>query len=271
MPYASTRLITTEGSAGVRNKRLSICLKANGFSFAETTAEGVLLTFGEAEGQHRQSMTTAIGEVKTFFAEMNIRPIGYAAMELVMCSDESTWVPDELFTPSLTRQYLKLVGGKGFPVLTASSKAIASTAVFVANEQLATAFKVALPGLNVVNQHVKLSSLSGKSVGKALVAIHWRMGRVDVACFRIGRYLYGNTLHFTGDAEVVYRVVELMKVMKLEGENTEVLMLGEVDRRRYARLAPYFPVVSLYGGEAVHYSNPEFRSLHTYRHALILM
>lgn len=231
----------------------------------------MLLTFGEAAGEHKQSMTAAIGEVKAFFAEMGIRPIGYASMELVLYTDESTWVPDELFTPSLTRQYLKLVGGKGYPVMICNSKAIASTSVFVANEPLATAFKVALPGLNVVNQHAKLVGLAGRSNGRAVVATHWRQGRVDVACFRNGHYLYCNTLMYSNDADALYRIIEVVKTFKLEGKNTELLMLGEVDRERYALMCPYFPLATLYNGEAVQYINPEFRKVHTYRHALILM
>lgn len=271
MPYVCKSLTTTEGSFAARDKRLSICLRADGFSFAETTADRVLLTFGEAEGMHQSSMTGAIGEIKAFFAEVGLPPLGYAAMELVVLSDENVWVPNELFSPSLTRQYLKLVGGKGFSVMTSVSKALSSTSVFTADDQLATAFKVALPGLNVVNQHVKLSELACRSADHAVLALHWREGRVDVAGCRDGQYLYGNTLSFSSEEDALFRVIEVMKAFKCEGAGTEVLMMGEVDRERYRRFCPYFPVATLYTGEAVNYLNPAFKRLHTYRHALLFI
>ena len=48
--YRCKSLIVTEKEFASSEKRLSICLRSNGFSFSEVTLSGVLLTFGEAEG-----------------------------------------------------------------------------------------------------------------------------------------------------------------------------------------------------------------------------
>ena len=42
--YTCKTLIATEGDHVSQEKRLSICLEANGFSFSETTPTGKLLT-----------------------------------------------------------------------------------------------------------------------------------------------------------------------------------------------------------------------------------
>ena len=271
MSYTCKTLITTDSEVASREKRLSICLGANGFSFSEMTAGGCLLTFGEVEGSHAKSITELMSDVKNLFASVGIRPLGYASTELILFSDESVWVPDELFTSTATRKYLRLMGSEPATVMTCRYAPLSSTAVFSGDELLATAFKVAMPGLSVINQHVKMAQLAPRCSGRTVLLTHWREGRVDVAAFDGTRYLYGNTLCFHGDNEAVYHIVDVMKSFGLENGNTELLMCGDVSRERYAVARPYFPKVSLFNGTATQFSNPEFGRLHTYRHALILM
>ena len=269
--YACKTLINTNKELASREKRLSICLGADGFSFAEVMLSGELLAFGEAEGRHAASMTGVMADVKAFFADAGIRPLGYKAMELVVLSDESTWVPDELYSSVSNRNYLRLVGSTPDMVMTCHSKALASTAVFAANEQVVTAFKVAMPGVAVMHQHAKMAQLAPRCTGHPVLLTFWRKGRVDVAAFRDGRYLYGNTLRFSNDNEAVYHLVEVMKTYGLEDDGTELLLSGDVDRDRYALLRPYFPVTTLFNGTVSRDRSPELRSLHAYRHALIMM
>lgn len=271
MSYSCKTLITTDKELASRDKRLSICLGANGFSFSVMTAAGTLLTFGEAEGRHASTMTGVMTDVKSLFATVGIRPLGYASTEIVVLSDENVWVPDELFTATATRQYLKLVGSEPVSVMTCPCKALGSTAVFAAAEQTVTAFKVAFPGAAVVNQHVKLSQAAPLTASRPTILMHWRKGRVDVAAFNEGRYLYGNTLSYNSDGEAVYHVVDVMKSFGLESPACQLWMCGDVDRERYSLARPYFPQVSLFNGRAKEPLYPEFRTLHTYRHVLILM
>lgn len=270
--YRCKTLIVTEKEFPTSEKRLSICLRSNGFSFSEVTLAGVLLTFGEAEGIHASSMTGIMADVKAFFASVGIRPLGYASMELVVLSNDSVWVPDELYAPAANRQYLKLVGSAAVTVMATPCKALASTAVYVASESLATAFKVAMPGLAVVNQHVKLATigLERRSAQHPVLLAHWREGVIDFAAFRDGRYIYGNTVPFSSDSEAQFHTVEVLKSFGLENADTELLMCGDVGRERFALLRPYFPAASLYTGTHTSYLNPAFKALHTYRNALIL-
>ena len=270
--YRCKTLIATDKEFASNEKRLSICLRSNGFSFSEVTLSGVLLTFGEAEGEHASAMTAIMADVKGFLASVDVRPLGYASMELVVMSDESVWVPDELYSPTAHRQYLKVVGGGATGIMAAPCKSLASTAVFAASETTAMAFKVALPGLVVVNQHVKLASLDLESRSEAhpLLVTHWRNGVIDFAAFRAGRYIFGNTVSFSSESEALFHTVEVLKSFGLENAGTELLMCGDVGRERFALLRPYFPQATLYNGRHTSFVNPEFKKLHTYRNALIL-
>lgn len=270
MAYRCKTLIATEGDSSTQEKRLSISLVADGFSFSVTSPQGMLLTFGEVEGQHATSITDATRDIKTLFAEVGIRPLGFKNIELIVVSDENAWVPDELYSSLANRQYLRLLGGNATTAASCQCKALGSTMVFSANDHLVMAFKVALPGVTVINQHVKLAALMPRSASHPVLVAHWRKGRVDLAAMSEGKYLFGNTLSFSNMDEAVFHVVEVIKSFGMDSPNAELLLCGNVDRDLYARLRPYFPTTTLYSGTATHFANPEFKKLHTYRHALIL-
>ena len=271
MPYSCKSLLKTDNGLASRENRLSICLGANGFSFAEVTPAGQLLTFGEAEGPHATTMTEAMSDLKALLSAAGIRPWGNTTAELIVLSDTNVWVPDELYTATANRKYLKLVGSDADTIMTCQSKALASTAIFAADEQIVTAFKVAVPGIQVINQHVKMATLAPRSASHPVLLSHWREGRVDLAVMNEGKYLFGNTLRHSNVDEGIFQIVEVMKTYALDRPDTELLLCGGVDRDIYGRLRPYFPTTTLYSGNATQFTNPEFRKLHTYRHALILI
>ena len=271
MAYRCNSLIATEDDSNVQEKRLSICLGADGFSFSVTTASRQLLTFGQAEGEHATSITDVTRDVKTFFAEAGIRPLGFRTIEIIAVSDDATWVPDELYTSVANRNYLKLLGASPASVMAIPCKTLGSTMVFAADDHLVTAFKVALPGAVVMNQHILFTRLLPLSAKHPIIVAHWREGRVDLAVMNEGKYLFGNTLRHSNIDEGIFQIVEVMKTYALDRPDTELLLCGDVDRDIYGRLRPYFPTTTLYSGNATQFTNPEFRKLHTYRHALILI
>lgn len=269
MPYSSRNLVIAPERDAVHDKRLSICLAADGFSYAELSAQGELLAYGEADGGHSRQMTDATRYIRQFFSDAGIRPLGFRRMELIVCSDECAWVPDEVYNTASGRACLRLVGGNGANVLAAQCREIASTAVFAADDVLTTAFKVALPGLTVTNQHVRMFSCAKLSGGRSLLLTHWRNGHVDIAAFRDGRYLYGNTLSYTEEGPLAYQLVEIVRTFGLEASRTVMLMCGDVDRQRFAMLRPFFPKVELFTGTAK--LGDTFKTFHSYRHALLLI
>lgn len=267
MSYITKTLITSETRDAVHDKRLSICLAADGFSYTELSTQGELLAFGEAKGQHAGLMTDATRDIRQFFAEVGIRPIGFRRMELMVCSDENVWVPDEVYTTAANRSYLRLVGGSGQSVLTASCRDIASTAVFSAPDTITTAFKVALPGLTITSQHVRMTGCVRISGGKPMLLSHWRGNKVDIAAFSNGSYVYGNTLSFTDESTMAYQLVEIVRTLGLS--DAAMYMCGDVDRERFALLRPFFPRVELFTGSCN--IGPRFKNFRSYRHALLLI
>ena len=167
------------------------------------------------------------------------------------------------------RNYMRLVGGSGQSLMTAQCPSLASTAVFSYNDQLPTAFKVALPGLNVANQHVRFAALAQQFNGAPVLLSHWRNGYVDLAAYRNGQYVFGNTIPFADESTALFLLIDAMKSYGVESEGTSLLMCGDVSRERYARFRPYFPTVTLFSGVAK--AGARFRTFHAYRHALTLV
>lgn len=269
MPYITKTLISSEGCDASHDKRLSICLLADGFSFAQLSMDGELLSFCEAAGQHSSSMTDMTRDLMAYFAEMGVRPLAFRSMSLTLISNESVWVPDEVYQVGSNRHYMRLVGGSGQSLMTAQCPSLASTAVFSYNDQLPTAFKVALPGLNVANQHVRFAALAQQFNGSTVLLSHWRNGYVDLAAYRNGQYVFGNTIPFADESTALFLLIDAMKSYGVESEGTSLLMCGDVSRERYARFRPYFPTVSLFSGVAK--AGARFRTFHAYRHALTLV
>ncbi len=272
MSYSCKTKITTDNSFAPYEKKISICLTPNGFSFSEATVNGRLIAFGEAEGMHAHTMTGVVADVKAFFSSFGIQPFGYNSLELVAISNESVWVPDELYLAGNNRQYLRLVGGKSATTIATPCKAIGSTAVYGVNDMLTTAVKVAIPGLAMMNQHVKLASseLCQRSADHPVVLLYRRDGYVDIAAYRNGHYHYSNSLPIVNDNEALYHTLEVVKLYDMENPATELLLCGDVDRGSFAMFRPYFPKTTLFTGfySAV---DSAFAKLHTYRHVYVLM
>ena len=105
MPYSCKTLITSANELAPREKRLSICLGADGFSFAETSTAGALVSFAVYAGPHASSINQVMTDVKSVFASLGIRPFSFSASDLIVISDENVWVPDELYTATANRKY----------------------------------------------------------------------------------------------------------------------------------------------------------------------
>ncbi|MBR1785465.1 MAG: DUF3822 family protein [Bacteroidales bacterium] len=271
MPYLCKSHIAASGGTSSRDKRLTVCLREDGFSFAETTPDGRLQSFGEAEGRHASTMTGTLADVKQFLGGVGIKPLGYARMQLVVMSRHSTWVPDELYSSASNRSYLRLAGVQPDGVAVCHSERLASTAVFSANEQTVTAFKVAMPGVSVMNQHALLAGLAPLFAGCAAIVSHWRDGLVDVAAFHDGRYLVGNTFACGTAEEAVYRLVDVMKSYSLEQAGARLLLCGKVDQQVYEACCPYFPEVDLFAGTGTPEQDAAFDGFPFYEHALLLI
>ena len=277
-----TSIITTDKAVATDNRcttdtnniRLSICLRANGFSFSTMTTERELLTFGEAEFDLHRPFGQLTEAIKGFFAENGIPTFGCKEVRLVMPSEQCVWVPEHLYDAARDRQYLKMVANvvSDTGVCHAYCKSLNSFMVFAASSDVVTAFKIALPGVDVVCQHAVLvdDALLQRSVQHPVMLMHVRERVGDFEAMFMGRLLLSNSFACGDEGELLYHGLEVMKGLHLETPDMELAICGAVGRELYGRLQHYFPNVTLYTGKPFTYLNPEFQMFHSYRHVLVL-
>lgn len=274
MSYKVTTLITTDKAVANDEKRLSICLRSNGFSFSIVTLDRVLLTFGEAEFDFDQPLGTLTQQLKDFFADNGIVTFGLRQMDLVVLSECFVWMPTQLYDTTRDRQYLHTVGSPdvALGVFHNEVPLLKSHMIFSAPTTVVTAFKVAIPGIDVQCQHSALVNheLLQRSARHPLMLLHVRQGNVDIEAFYGGQLLLSNSYTCPERSELLYRALGVMKQLHLETPDMELTICGEVDRELFGYLQHYFPSVTLHTGGAVTFENPEFQTFPTYRHALLL-
>ena len=267
-------IITTDKAVATDELRLSICLRTNGFSFSTATIGHELLTFGEAEFDFQRPINQLPQALKDFFATNGIPTFGYRQMRLVVPSEHAVWVPEHLYDASRNRQYVGMVASPNNALGTyhSRSECIKSYMVFTASAEVVTAFKVAMPGIDVMCQHSVLvnEEIMGRSAQHPVVLMHVRDGVGDFEAFYNRQLLLSNSFVANGDDELLYHALEVMKTLHLETPDMELAICGEVGREIYGMLQRYFPNVILYTSRPFTYSNPEFQTFHSYRHTLLL-
>lgn len=269
-----TSIITTDKAVAADEIRLSICLGANGFSFSMMTVGRELLTFGEAELDLHRGLGELSQSITGLFASAGIPTFGCKEVRLVVPTSYAVWVPEHLYDAGRDSQYLKMAASvaSSVGVCHAYCECLQSWVVFAAEAETVTAFKVAIPGVDVVCQHAVLvnETLMQRSAQHPVILMHVRDGVGDYEAFYNQRMLLSNSFVAGNNDELLYHALEVMKRLHLETPDMELAICGKVGREMYGMLQHYFPNVTLYTGLPFTYSNPEFQTLHSYRHVLFL-
>ncbi len=268
-----TDIITTDSAVANTEKRLSICLGSNGFSFSVATLNDVLLTVGEV-GLGQYSSATSLARVVAETVLNGEAALGYKQMSLILPSMHFAWIPEHLYDPSRDRQYLNVVASipDAAGVSRIYSPALKSYIVFAVPSDIVMAFKIALPGIDIHCQHSVLadSSTLSSSVGHPAILLHVRSGMADIEAYYNGHLLLSATYPSSDREEVLYHTLNVMKQLHLETPDIQLSICGQVDRDFYLHLCHFFPNVDLFTGKQYSFINPDFQTLHTYKYALVL-
>ncbi len=273
MSHIVTTIITSDKAVANNDSRLSICLSADGFSFT-VIAEEAVQRFGEVSLDFSRPFGELAKAIQESFSQMDIATFGFKQAVLVVPTDYFVWIPTHLHDALRDRQYLRMVSRPdlGLGVYHIAVPHLDAMMVFAAPTAVVTAFKLAIPGIDVHCQHSALTSemLLQKSAQHPVILMHVRDGAGDFeACFN-GQLLLSNTYAVRNENELLYHAIELMKQLHLETPDMELAICGQVDREIFSMLQHYFPNVTLYTGRPFSYTNPQFQTLPTYRHVLLL-
>lgn len=274
MSYKINSFIYSDKAVASYEKRLSICLASNGFSFSVSSVHDQLLALGDVECNVNANMAELMASVKGAFAETGIQTFGLKESELVVNSRQFVWVPQHLFDEKRQREYLeslcKIEMGMG--VYADFNSDIKAWIVFSADSSQVSALKIVCPGLKIRCQHSKMvnATVIENSDLKSLLLINVRDGVSDFAVFCNKKLQLSNSFDCANFDETVFHALNINKQFHLEDAMLTVALCGNVDRESYARISQFLPNVTLFNGRPLTLTNPEMQHIHLYRNALIL-
>lgn len=282
--YKINSLINTDIEVAAYQKRLSICLRSDGFSFwtvkLPTVQQGVLtaeqlLSSGDITLELKGSIVELSSGIKSALSDAGVDPFAFKSIELILPSSHFVWIPSHLFQYGQERQYLAfledsrsnaLYGTMGY--YNCESQVLGSTLVFAANSTVVTAMKIALPGVQITSPACKLvdAGLLQRSATHPLILMYVEQGQVLYSAFKNGQLQISTSKPFSQQSELLYGTLELMKDIDFENDSLELLICGQVDRQVYALLRNYFPVVDLYCGPVRQLGTPELQHRPAYQY-----
>ena len=211
MPNQVTSFITSDKAVANNEIRLSICLRTNGFSFSVVTAAQELLTFGEASFDFRLPLADLSKAIKDFFDKMGIPTFECRQVRLTIPSDHFVWVPKHLYDSLRDRQYLQMVSvlPLGIGVFHTYNQLVDAYMVFTAPVDVVTAFKLAIPGIDIVCHHSVLANenLQSRSIQHPVVIMHVREGVGDFEAYYNNKLLLSNSYPASDQKELLYHAL----------------------------------------------------------------
>ena len=272
MSYKINSFITSDKSVASNKKRMSICLGSNGFSFS-VRSNSDLLAIGDVECRMDSHITELVGNVKGVLCETDISPLGWDC-ELIVNSRQFVWIPAEYFDPQKQRDYLDAMCKieTGMSVFATHNKTIDAWMVFSADNNIVTAFKIAMPRLKISCQHDKMVNevLLKASDNKALLLVNVREGFSDYAVFCNNKLQLSNTFECANFDETLYHALNLTKQFHLDDVQMTAAICGKIDKESFDRFRSFVPQTALYTGLPLTLTTPELRRVHIYRYALTL-
>ena len=274
MSYKINSFIASDKDVASYEKRLSICLTPNGFSFSQTDVFDNLLSLGEVECNTKASIAELLTDIKAVFADCSLQTFGMKEVELIAVSEQFVWIPQHLYDADMQKKYLDTVSKvtMGYGVYADYNDLIKSYIVFSADSNCISAFKVAIPGIKIRCQHSKMVSTTvmENSDMQSLLLVNVRKGYSDYALFSNKKLQISNTFRCANFDETMFYALNITKQFHLEDARMTVALCGDVDREKYALLRSCFAATALYTGKPLTLTVAEMQHIHTYRHALIL-
>ncbi|MBP5326726.1 MAG: DUF3822 family protein [Bacteroidales bacterium] len=273
MSYKINSFIASNKDVASNEKRLSICLSSNGFSFSMLHADQLIMLC-DISCDMKANMAAMMTTIKEVFNEVGLIPYALKETELVVPSGQFVWVPRHLFDEQRQRDCIEALSKvpSGYGVFSNLNLAVGAYMVFTADNSAVSAFKICIPGLKIRCQHDKLLSASvlENSDMKSLLLMNIREGKTDFEVVCNKKLQLSNTFDCANANETLYHALNITKQFHLEDAAMTVAVCGDIDRDSFSLMRGYFADMVLYNGAPLTLTVPEMQHIHLYKYAMIL-
>ena len=275
MSYKVNSFITSDTRIQDGDKKLSICLSANGFSFSVISLSGKLLAIGDVDCDTPKSVAAVLMQLREIFGKLSLNLPSFAETEVIEPVAKFTLIPEHLYKKGTERQCLELVCtlDPKDEIKVEYSEKMQAYCLFVTDSIMVPALKILAPKIKHRCQHTVLaesSHIADRSKGNPVVSANLRSGYIDVAVFSEQRLLMTNTFSCTSTADAEFMILSVIRNLQLRKDMAEVMLSGQVDKERYQQMRPFFAKLGLNTGRPVVIEDDTLRRVHIYKYALTI-
>lgn len=272
--YINNKIISDNIKTTDSQKKLSICLETNGFSFTVIDKNNKMLAFGDIACVFSETLSQIITLVKQVFANLGIEYSLMDEVELIVPSNKCTWIPESLFDTTHIREYFNVLSPLEVKetVFYTYSEKLQAYSVFTYVDVIVSAFKVVMPGIKVRSQQSKMldTLLLEKSRMKSIVEIYVRKKEFEIAVFDNKSLVLSNIFKYGNNSDISYLILLVLKHLNINKDAMELYISGMVDRDMFTSVERFFPKVILYVGKKVDFSDNEMYRIPLYQYSMLL-
>lgn len=252
MLYNTVFYIATDKSYPPHEQRLVISAESDNFVLALTTLHGEITTLAKVTYAKDLSMSELMNVIKAVLDEHKIAPLSFSERRLIVDTKQATWIPDHLFEVGNERQYLSILCNVALSqgVFTTHNEALKAHLVFAADNTLVSAFRIAIPRLQIDCQHTVFvtNETLAQSQGRAVMYINMHPDTVDIELLSDKQLLLSNTYPVGSVEEAIYYALSIIKKLNIDETTLQCFTCGNIEESQFQTMVRFLPHLDLYTG-----------------------
>ena len=220
----------------VSEYHLSIEVASNGLNYAVLdTARNKYLLFESYSFQKTFSSELLVKEIKSLFEYKSILRKKYKRVSVCLFSQKFTLIPTALYDAGLTDKYLEFNAPllENETILCDTVKNFETQCVYAIDTNLLTCVQELFPSallLHTFTPLLEMLSSNFKNVSGKNVIIHLQQAHFEMIVLEEKKLIFANIFSYQTSEDFLYFTLFVCEQLKLNPENLDLLLLGEVEK-----------------------------------------
>ncbi|MDR1846654.1 MAG: DUF3822 family protein [Bacteroidales bacterium] len=249
MSFPLIKYIKTEKNLLPEEMRLSVCIKANGFSFSVIDRSFRLQALGEFEVDLSRGITSVMSNIKACFASIDIRNFKFEKIKVINLTDKQVWIPYKLYDTKQNKTYIKVLCDvlSSETILASTLESIDAVSVYAIPLSHYSGIKVAMPAAKycsaqeiLVHHAFEISSFSTNTF-----LLHKRRETFDMIVFKGNNFVFSNSFVCANATDMIYYILFALSRLDIDVEEINFVITGDsYSEKEFAMLRRHVKHVS---------------------------
>lgn len=215
----------------ISEARLSICLRADGFSFSIIDNKYELCEVGRFRVMLQGGIPGIITGIRESFALLKITMFKFLSTTILLPSQKQTWIPLKLYDRTQDKEYLTLATGMSFKETPCRDilPDMDMVSLFAYPAEVVSALKIVMPGARFISTQQRLAEY-GYSIameGTQTLLLNRHDNVVDMVFFRNSDFLNSVSYEVKHFSDFLYFLLFTTKHIGLDQETAGVYLTGD--------------------------------------------